>query len=170
MATAQQQPAAAGGGGGGGGPGDFIGALISLISKSDIRYQGFLAQIDPVAATIALEMGECQERSVKTSPLAHIPSHLCPLFLAVRSFGTEGRLAAQGKPNDEIPPNANVYEFVTFKAADVKDLKIDDPHPKREQPPQQQQQGFVDPAILGVSSRELDGYALPLLRAATTLA
>lgn len=44
-----------------------------------------------------------------------------------------------------------MYEFVTFKAADVKDLKIDDPHPKREQPGQQ---GFVDPAILGVSISE----------------
>jgi protein LSM14 len=45
-------------GGGGGGPADFIGALISLVSKSDIRYQGLLAQIDPVKATIALEQGE----------------------------------------------------------------------------------------------------------------
>lgn len=41
-----------------GAPGEFIGALISLISRSDVRYQGFLAQIDPVAATIALEQGE----------------------------------------------------------------------------------------------------------------
>lgn len=47
-----------GSGGGGGGPSDFIGALISLISRADIRYQGFLASIDPVQATIALEKGE----------------------------------------------------------------------------------------------------------------
>lgn len=107
-----------------GGPGEFIGALISLVSRSDVRYQGFLAQIDPVEATIALEQ--------------------------VRSFGTEGRMATQGKPNEEIPPNGNVYDFVTFRAADVKDLKIDDPHPKRDQN-QQQQPAFVDPAILGVS-------------------
>ncbi|PWN20594.1 hypothetical protein BCV69DRAFT_282803 [Microstroma glucosiphilum] len=110
-------------GGGGGGPADFIGALISLVSKSDIRYQGLLAQIDPVKATIALEQ--------------------------VRSYGTEGRLASQGKPQDEIPPSNNTYEFVTFRAADVKDLRIDDPHPPKQQ--QQPQQDFVDPAILGTS-------------------
>lgn len=40
-----------------GGAGQFIGALISLISRSDIRYQGFLASIDAGQATIALERG-----------------------------------------------------------------------------------------------------------------
>lgn len=52
-----------------------------------------------------------------------------------------------------MAPNSNVYEAVTFRAADVKDLKIDDPHPNREQHFNQQQQAFVDPAILGVSSQ-----------------
>lgn len=52
---------AQGGGGGGGGAGDFIGALISLISRSEMRYQGFLSAIDPLAATIALEQGQLME-------------------------------------------------------------------------------------------------------------
>lgn len=43
---------------GGGGTADFIGALISLVSRSDIRYQGFLAQINAEQATVALEKGE----------------------------------------------------------------------------------------------------------------
>lgn len=54
--TANSSDAAAGG------ANNFIGALISLISKSDIRYQGFLASIDSVQATIALEKGEDQEQ------------------------------------------------------------------------------------------------------------
>jgi protein LSM14 len=41
-----------------GGVSSFIGALISLVSRSDIRYQGFLASIDSAQATIALEKGE----------------------------------------------------------------------------------------------------------------
>lgn len=68
----------------------------------------------------------------------------------MRSFGTEGRLVAQGRAAEEIQSNGGVYDFVTFRAADVKDLKIDDPNPKRDQ--HRQQPAFVDPAILGVST------------------
>ena len=39
------------------GPGQFLGALISLIAKSEIRYQGILAQIDPAESTVSLEQG-----------------------------------------------------------------------------------------------------------------
>lgn len=67
---------------------------------------------------------------------------------SVRGLGTEGRLAAQGNASEEIPPNFDsVYEHVVFRAADVKDLKIDDPNPRRGPPPPLQ-----DPAILGVSA------------------
>ncbi|KAK0550767.1 hypothetical protein OC846_003534 [Tilletia horrida] len=108
-----------------GGAGHLIGALISLISRSDIRYQGLLAQVDPAQATISLEK--------------------------VRSWGTEGRLAAQNRAHDEIPPNANLYEYIVFRAADVKDLKIDDPSPPKHQPPPPPPPQFHDPAILGSS-------------------
>ena len=105
---------------------EFIGALISLISKSDIRYQGLLASINPEQATIALEK--------------------------VRSWGTEGRLSSQGRSSEEIPPSDHVYEYIMFRAADVKDLKIDDPNPPKQQvaPPQPV---LNDPAILNVSGR-----------------
>lgn len=81
----------------------FIGALISLTSQSNIRYQGVLASIDPAQATLSLEN--------------------------VRSFGTEGRCAAAGQPQDEVPGNDNVYDYVVFRAADVLDLRIDGPSP-----------------------------------------
>lgn len=104
---------------------EYIGALISLISKSDIRYQGLLASINPEQATIALEK--------------------------VRSWGTEGRVSAQGRPQEEIPPSDHVYEYIMFRAADVKDLKIDDPNPPKQQPAPPQP-ALNDPAILNVSS------------------
>ncbi len=110
---------------------EYIGALISLISKSDIRYQGLLASINPEQATIALEK--------------------------VRSWGTEGRVSAQGRPQEEIPPSDHVYEFIMFRAADVKDLKIDDPNP-----PKQQQPALNDPAILNVSTIAADSRASKL--------
>lgn len=44
---------------------DYIGARLSLVSKSDIRYVGILHEIDSVNSTVSLEQ--------------------------VRSFGTEGR-------------------------------------------------------------------------------
>lgn len=69
---------------------------------------------------------------------------------SVRSWGTEGRVAQLGRPQEEIPPNENVYDYIVFRAADVKDLKIDDPHPDRSRPPPAPQ-SLQDPAILGVS-------------------
>ena len=35
----------------------YIGCRISLISKSDIRYEGVLSNINPEDATVALEQG-----------------------------------------------------------------------------------------------------------------
>ena len=37
----------------------FIGALISLTSRSNMRYQGVLSNIDAAQATLALEKGTC---------------------------------------------------------------------------------------------------------------
>ena len=75
-----------------------------------------------------------------------------PVNRTVRSWGTEGRLTQLGRPQEELPPNENVYDYIVFRAADVKDLKIDDPHPERSrQPPAPT--GLQDPAILGVSGR-----------------
>lgn len=50
---------------------------------------------------------------------------------AVHSWGTEGRCAAAGHPQDEVPKNDHVYEYIVFRAADVVDLRIDDPSPNK---------------------------------------
>ncbi|CEG00548.1 Like-Sm (LSM) domain [Ostreococcus tauri] len=72
----------------------FIGSTIYLISHSDIRYEGVLVNIDPVESTLTLQN--------------------------VRSFGTEGR-----RTNGvQIPPSVEVYECITFKGDDIKDLEI----------------------------------------------
>ncbi|GAA5981769.1 hypothetical protein JCM11641_007418 [Rhodosporidiobolus odoratus] len=92
----------------------FIGSLISLISKSDIRYQGVLHSIDPQAATVSLEK--------------------------VRSLGTEGR---KGDPAEEVAANDNVYDFIVFRASDVKDLQIE--APSSDSTPS-------DPAIVGTAA------------------
>lgn len=64
----------------------------------------------------------------------------------VRSFGTEGR---RGRPDEEIAPSDQVYEYIVFRGSDVKDLRIEE-HPtiKESKPPP----GMPDdPAIVGVS-------------------
>ncbi|KAI8610794.1 Lsm14 N-terminal [Chytriomyces sp. MP71] len=73
----------------------FVGATISLISKSDIRYIGTLHSINQAESTVALEN--------------------------VRSQGTEGR---KGNPTDEIHASPQVFEFIVFRGSDIKDLQV----------------------------------------------
>ncbi|TEB18201.1 hypothetical protein FA13DRAFT_1760554 [Coprinellus micaceus] len=75
----------------------FIGKPISLISHSDVRYRGILAGIDPHASTIQLSN--------------------------VYSMGTESRRPA----GQYIPPMAEPYQYIIFKASEVKDLSVDEP-------------------------------------------
>ncbi|KAI9597448.1 Scd6-like Sm domain-containing protein [Syncephalis fuscata] len=95
----------------------FVGSKISLISKSDVRYVGVLHSISTEEATVSLEQ--------------------------VRCFGTEGR---KNNPAEELPASSNVYEFVVFRAADIKDLTVLEP-PQSAQPPQPSSMPH-DPAIV----------------------
>ncbi|KAL8365113.1 hypothetical protein RB595_004094 [Gaeumannomyces hyphopodioides] len=101
---------------------EFLGSRISLISKSDIRYVGVLHEINSEESTVSLEN--------------------------VKSFGTEGR---KGKPEQEIAPSDQVYEYIVFRGSDVKDLRIEQAPATKEnhQPPAVPD----DPAIVGARPR-----------------
>lgn len=80
---------------------EFIGARISLISKSNIRYSGTLHNISSEDSTVSLEN--------------------------VTSFGTEDRKTG----DEFIAPSQQVYEYIVFRGSDVKDLRIEEsPAPK----------------------------------------
>lgn len=107
----------------------FIGCKISLISKSEIRYEGILYTIDTKESTIALAKGS----------RFHCPFDYLTIILilaTVRSYGTEDRVT--DKP---VAPRNEVYEYIIFRASDIKDLIVDDP-------PALQASQLTDPAII----------------------
>ncbi|KAK2735509.1 g2 m phase checkpoint control protein [Colletotrichum kahawae] len=108
---------------------EFLGSRISLISKSDIRYVGVLHEINSDESTVSLEN--------------------------VRSFGTEGR---RSRPEEEIAPSDQVYDYIIFRGSDVKDLRIED-HPaiKENKPPAMPE----DPAIVNARPRPGQGSNQP---------
>lgn len=55
-------------------------------------------------------------------------------FIIVRSFGSEDRPVER-----PVPPRDDIFEFIIFRASDIKDLIVDDPPPAP---------ALTDPAII----------------------
>ncbi|KAJ2783454.1 hypothetical protein GGI15_002581 [Coemansia interrupta] len=106
----------------------MYGNPLSLISYSNIRYIGILKDVNEIEQTISLEN--------------------------VRSMGTEGR---QGDPTKEIPASNDVYEFIQFRASDVKNVQFESEATQ----PQPQPAVPNDPAILEARAKPASGQSYP---------
>ena len=74
---------------------NYLGSVLSLISKSEIRYVGTLVMINSQEQTLTLKH--------------------------VKSYGSEGR---RGGGEKEVPPSEDIYESIKFRATDLQDFYV----------------------------------------------
>lgn len=124
----------------------YIGSRISLISKSEIRYEGKMifnelkrlltpkSFLNEVSLTGILYSLDLQEATISLAK--------------VKSFGTEDR------PTERpVPPKDEIYEFIIFRGSDIKGIDVVEP-PKTVAEPEPANHGLPnDPAIVEVSSQ-----------------
>lgn len=103
----------------------FIGSKISLISRSGVRYEGTLYNIDTKNSSVALSEGT---------------NYYCVTFILVRMFGTEGR-----REGPQIPALDKVFDYISFKGSDIRDLTVCEPTRPNAAPQQQQQPPQMPP-------------------------
>ena len=109
----------------------LLGSKISLISKSEIRYEGILFTLNPNESTLALAKGKSLFLTFslvsvsidQTRFLLHsdVPS-LAFLSISVRMFGTENR-----STDNPVAPREEVFEFIIFRGQDIKDIRLCEP-------------------------------------------
>lgn len=75
----------------------YIGSKISLVTNSELRYEGTLININTVNSTVTLR--------------------------DVRMSGTEGRKA----PHGYVMPSSEVFDYIIFNGKDIKDLTVSEP-------------------------------------------
>jgi protein LSM14 len=78
---------------------------------------------------------------------------MLPSVRTVRSFGTEGRRTGM-----QIPASIEVYDFITFKGDDIKDLEIHQGEPQQPQQPQYMQPQYMQPQYM---QQPAYGYMAP---------
>lgn len=109
----------------------LLGSKISLISKSEIRYEGILFTLNPNESTLALAKGKSLSLTFVLSPVPRQPfgvpfiarHWLITIFLyAVRMFGTENR-----STDNPVAPREEVFEFIIFRGQDIKDIRLCEP-------------------------------------------
>nr|GME15318.1 protein decapping 5 isoform X2 [Ipomoea batatas] len=91
-----------------------IGSLISLTTKSGMRYEG-CNEINPQS------LSEGIKRILKIINLFYLVLQSCSSFVpaAVKSFGTEGR-----RPVFVVSPSDKIYDYVVFDGNDIKDVRV----------------------------------------------
>ena len=103
----------------------YLGSKISLISKSEIRYEGTLYTIDTKESTVALAKGNFQfgnslvDLFIFLEKFGTLKTIVILSSALVRSFGTEDR------PTDRpVAPRSEVYEYIIFRGPDIKDIVV----------------------------------------------
>ena len=132
----------------------LLGSKISLISKSEIRYEGILFTLNPNESTLALAKGKISFITLSFSKslsllLSHVArflyksfklnSQLCrfvSLFFNLKltfvvfpvSHLTVRMFGTENRPTDNpVQARDEVFEFIIFRGQDIKDIRLCEP-------------------------------------------